>query len=228
MPNPLGNPVRISLLVIILGSTLGVLGRAIVVPKSEKTDLRATFSFPPTVPLAGWRSLESRPLQPETETELPPGQRYLYRNPATTLDVETRVMAADDDVRRFLLVYTPIRGSNINLVIKHQPNIGFYGVLAHEGRAYLSACINRQGGSTVTEQQFMRNRYVHDLQVNRVLPWLLGRETLIDRRCLWTLMSMPLSMGAESNSIASEKALKALETAWFSWYQWWQPKFLKS
>ncbi len=116
-----------------------------MVPKSEKTDLRATFSFPPTVPLAGWRSLESSPLQPETENELPPGQRYPYHNPATTLDVETRVMTADDDVRRFLLVYTPIRGSNINLIIKHQPTIGFYGVLAHEGRAYLSACINRQG-----------------------------------------------------------------------------------
>ncbi len=74
----------------------------------------------------------------------------------------------------------------------------------------------------------MQNRYVHALQVNRLLPWLLGRETLVDRRCLWTLMSMPLPMGAKSNSIASEKVFKALETAWFSWYQWWQPKFLKS
>jgi cyanosortase A-associated protein len=219
-------PVRFSLLVVLLGSVLCVLGRAIVAPKVEEKSV-VTYPFPPTVPLTGWRFLKSTPLQPDINTNLPAGQRYQYHNGTTSLAVETRVMGGDDNISRFLNTYTSIAGASVNLRLKTQPDVGYYGVLAHGGRAYLSACINRHGNSTVTEQQFRQNRHIYDLEVGRVLPWLLGQETLIDRRCLWTLMFTPLSTDAKSDPIASEKAFKTLETAWFSWYQWWQPNFLK-
>jgi len=103
--------------------------------------------------------------------------------------------------------------------------VGYYGVLTHEGKAYLSACINPRGESTVTEQQFRQSLYATDLQVGRILPWISGREPLLDRRCLWTLMSTPLPSGKNTDSTASEAAYKTLEAAWFNWFRWWQPKF---
>jgi cyanosortase A-associated protein len=220
-------PVRLSLLVMVLGGVLGVLGRAIVVPKVEEKSIAKSYPLPPTVPLSGWQFSTSTPLRPDTSSNLPAGQRYQYRNGTTSLAVEARVMGGDDNISRFLNTYTPIGGASVNLKLKTQPDGGFYGVLAHGGQAYLSACINRHGNSTVTEQQFRQNRHIYDLEVGRVLPWLLGQETLIDRRCLWTLMVTPLSTEAKPDPITSEKAFKTLETAWFSWYQWWQPNFLK-
>ncbi|UBF28757.1 cyanoexosortase A system-associated protein [Kovacikia minuta CCNUW1] len=220
-------PVRLSLLVGVLGSVVGIWGWTIAAPKTGKVAQNNAYPFPAIVPLTTWQLLKTTPLPPNPSTNLSPGQRYQYRNTQTSLEVEARVMGGDDNISRFLETYTAIGADKVNLVIKNQPQVGFYGVLTHNGRAYLTACINHQGGSTVTEQQFRQNPQNYHLQVNRVLPWLLGRETLIDRRCLWTLMSTPMPTTAKVETIASAETFKTLETAWFSWYEWWQPNFLK-
>jgi cyanosortase A-associated protein len=54
------------------------------------------------------------------------------------------------------------------------------------------------------------------------MPILLGQEALLDKRCLWVYLSIPL------RNSSPEEAYKTLEQAWFSWYQWWQPRFPKS
>jgi cyanosortase A-associated protein len=42
-------------------------------------------------------------------------------------------------------------------------------------------------------QQFLKNQVTYDLQIGRLMPWLLGEETLRDRRCLWAHLSTPLN-----------------------------------
>jgi cyanosortase A-associated protein len=130
-------------------------------------------------------------------------------------------------------VYTPIRTANADLQIKYQPGIGHYGVLTHKdaktqtSRAYLSACINPQGESTATEQQFTHN-LSKGWQPSQVGSWILGQKSLIDRRCLWTLMSVPVqtdSKAAPATARSTEQAYKTLETAWVSWYQWWRENY---
>lgn len=219
MVNTVWQPARMTLLVLSFGSALFVLGRAIVAPRAAET--QPSYSLPATAPLTAWQAISSATLQPIPEAIA--GQEYQYRRSDQLLKVELRYMTGDGDVNRFLFVHTPIRQDNNRLVLKHQPKIGFYGVLPHQGRAYLSACISPRGESTVTAQQFVQNLRTHDLTPTRVLPWLAGQQPLLDRRCLWTLMSVPLD--AKADAAMLDNTYKTLETAWFSWYRWWQPNF---
>jgi len=213
---------RIGLLAVTLAGALLVLGKAIATPKDSNA-AKNPYQLPSAVPLSGWQASGSSNLQKAKGD--PTGQNYTYTQGQNSVEVRLLYMKEDGNVSRFLFVYSPVRAANANLQMRYQPGVGYYGVLSHEGKAYLSACIAPRGESTVTEQQFRENLYAHDLQVGRILPWISGQEPLLDRRCLWTLMSTPLPSGKGSDPQASETAYKALESAWFSWFQWWQPKF---
>ncbi|XHX81113.1 MAG: cyanoexosortase A system-associated protein [Stenomitos frigidus ULC029] len=215
----LWQPLRLSILVLTCSGALYVMGKAALTPKAANT--QPSYSLPVSVPLPQWQPLPSKPL--ETIAESIASREYPYRRNAQSLTVALRYMVGDGDVNRFLFVFTPIRQANTRLVMKYQPGIGFYGVLPHQERAYLSACISPRGESTVTAQQFVQNHRTHDLTFDRLLPWLLGRQPLLDRRCLWTLMSVPLT--AKAGSAELDTAYKTLENAWFDWYRWWRPNF---
>jgi cyanosortase A-associated protein len=206
----------------VLGSTVWVLGRAIAVPKSEAI-LEPTNPLSATISLRGWELQNSSLLS--QDADLPPGRQYQYRQQATRLDVQARLMISDGNISRLLFVHTPIKSANAGLQMRHRTGVGYYAVLAHQDRLYLSACVNSRGESTVTEPQFMQNRYKYDLQVGRVLPWILGQEPLLDQRCLWTLMSTPLPANTKTDRVAAEKALKTLENAWYSWHREWELNF---
>jgi len=210
--------VRLGLLAVGMGTTLLVLIRAIAVPKPAVT----VYQFPPAVALAGWDSISVQPLP--GEKELPPGQQYQYRQADRVVTVAVRVMPGDGNISRFLRVYTPIQGGNTGLQPRYQAGVGHYGILADKGTAYLTACINPSGETSVTPQQFMQNRYA-GVTTARLLPWLLGQQSLTDQRCLWTLMSTPLDQADKKGAIAPENTFKTLESVWFSWYEWWQPNF---
>jgi cyanosortase A-associated protein len=177
-----------------------------------------------SVPIQGWDLIASEPVTSNEEAKF--GRRYQYQQGKTKLQADQFYMQSDGNVSRYLFVHTPIRTANATMKVKFQPGVGHYGLVAHGGKAYLSACVNPRGLSTVTESQFTQNRYASDLQISRIIPWLLGRESLIDYRCLWTLMSLPVKDGSQSGTaISDEKAYQALESAWFSWHQWWQANF---
>ncbi|MBW4472922.1 MAG: cyanoexosortase A system-associated protein [Stenomitos rutilans HA7619-LM2] len=218
MTNSFWQSTRMVLLVLTFGSAIVVLSKAIVTPKAVIP--QPTSRLPATVPSADWQSVASVTLPPIPEAIA--GQQYEYRRQQQSLTVQMRYMTEDGDVNRFLFAYTPIRQDNKRLVLKYQPQIGFYGVLPYQKRAYLSACISPRGESTVTAQQFVQNLRAHNLIPGRILPWLSGQQSLLDRRCLWTLMSVPLTA---ADSIALDNAYETLEDFWISWYRWWQPNF---
>jgi cyanosortase A-associated protein len=212
---------RITFLIAIFGSVFFVLGKSILAPSVTKYATAALFVFPANVPLEGWQPLASRPTS-ESNSELLQAiaqKHYRYDRDGLVLDIEMRYFTGSDgDVRGFLRHYTSLVSSPI---LRQQEKIGFYGLVADRQRAYLSACINPRGGSTVTDRQFKQNRYRYDVQLNRLLPWLLGEEPLRDNRCLWAHLSVPL----EKNS--PETAYQVLEDVWFSWYEWWHIRFPK-
>jgi len=123
------------------------------------------------------------------------------------------------DVNSSLSSYSSLQVDSSNRELKHQPEIGFYEMFSHQGRAYLSACVSPYGNSTVTERQFALNLYERGLNVNRLLPWMLGQAPLLDRRNLWILMSISQPPGTGGTSI---KTYATLENVWFSWYRWLQ------
>ncbi len=101
----------------------------------------------------------------------------------------------------------------------HVKGIGFYTLFLDQDRAYLSTCINSRGGSTITSEQFLHNRYIYDFKYSLLLSWLQGKESPRDLRCLWTHLSTPV------NDLEPEVAYRILKTAWLDLYHWWQPRF---
>ncbi|MEH2160640.1 MAG: cyanoexosortase A system-associated protein [Nostoc sp.] len=100
--------------------------------------------------------------------------------------------------------------------IKYVKGIGYYLLYSDSKQAYLTACINPRGGSTVTSAQFMQNRYTYDLTWSRIVPWIFGKEVLRDNRCIWTQLSVPL------NQVADSKVYSILESLWADNYLSWQ------
>ena len=209
---------RIPLLALTFSSVLLVLGKVILLPSAEKRTL-TSFVFPEAVPLPQWQLKASSPLPEPTEEhpELIAQKHYQYVQNDLPLNIEMRYLT-DGNLRQLMRKYTSISSS---AVVRQHQGVGYYGLLVDRQRAYLSACINPQGGSTFTPQQFNQNRYLYDQRWQRILPWLLSQQSLPDQRCLWAHLSIPVQ-----NS-TPEAAYKKLENAWFSWHQWWQPHFPK-
>ncbi len=219
-PTPMPQLWRLGLLAVLLTASVGLLGRAIATPKgSGPSKASSAVTFPPSVSLPIGQFSQTIAVRSEGGAVV--GQQYQYQHRGQTITAEVREEWGDGNVSRFLFVHTPIRTANATMQIRFQPGLGYYGVLTHAGQAYLSACVNSRGNSTVTEQQFTQNHYQQDLDVGRLLPWLLGQKSLVDGRCLWTLMSTPLDQAT-----SPEAAYEALAVAWSPWTQWWKSNFL--
>lgn len=236
MLNSQWRSIRIGLLATTFVGTAFVWVQVAAMPKLDRQAASKTSEniLPSSVPIEGWQFLNSEPINLSQESkqkaneektgEFKVGRRYHYQQGNLALQADQIYTQSDGNVSRYLFVRSPIRTANANMKVKFQPGVGHYGLVAHNGKAYLSACVNPRGTSTVTESQFTQNRYANDLQISRIFPWLLGQESLIDYRCLWTLMSVPFK--DESGSFTpDEKTAQSLETAWFSWHQWWQAHF---
>lgn len=212
-------PGRISLLAVTLGGVFFVAGKIIFYPPTGN-NLATKFDFPPEVPLADWKLLESAPLKITNNSEFKAARKYKYQKNSVALEIEMGY-AVDTigDVEGMMKGNTVLKSSPGKLALASTQGAGFHGILQQQNRLYLSSCINPRGGATVTSQQFRYNRNTSDWQPNRILFWLLGRGNIQDKRCLWTQMSVPL------DKTTPEDANKILENAWVSWYGWWQPRF---
>lgn len=230
MPNKLAQA-RLPLLAVLFVASAAVFMRAIATPKppkgSEEKPLIST-DLPASVPLTNWQQTGNKILKsnaPNKSNQVT-GRSYEYRQGNKTLRVDVRPQYGDSNIGRLLAVASEVEAGNAKLQPKYQAGLGNYGVLAHNGRLYLTACINSRGESTLTNQQFQKNQYSYDLQPSRILPWVLGQKTSVfDERCLWTLMSVPLPPNAEANLPQVKEAYQSLESAWEPIQQWWQANF---
>lgn len=186
------------------------------------------FSFPSVVPLPGWQLLNSRPLaKPITSRTssyeaLLASQEYLYKRDGYRLQIKMGyVVGTLGRLHDYLRDYTSVQllGDRLLQNLRQQKGVGFYSLFVYQGRSHLTACINPRGGSTVTRGQFLVNRYIYDVQWGSLLAWLLGKQSLPDRRCLWVDLSIPL------NQASAETTYPVLEQAWWSYHQWWSSRF---
>ena len=183
------------------------------------------YIFPESVTLSKWKLSFTQPVKPHLVVnpseyitgDFIAGKHYRYRRDEKLLDIEMRYFAdTNGDLKSFITSQT----GKLSSVLK-KSEAGFYSLYAHEDKAYLSACINPRGISTVTSDRFNRNLMIHDTRLENILPWLLGRSEFRDKRCLWAHLSMPLD-----GNIADED-YKTLETVWFDWHHWWRSHYPK-
>ncbi|MBE9062335.1 cyanoexosortase A system-associated protein [cf. Phormidesmis sp. LEGE 11477] len=91
---------------------------------------------------------------------------------------------------------------------------GSYRYISQLGVDSLQALIDARGGSVVTHEQFMRNRYRYFLRPRSMLRWLTGKESIVgDHDCLLTELSI------ETTSALSRPLL---DSAWQDVSQWGQ------
>lgn len=206
--------IRLTLLFLTFSSSLLLLGKVIWFPVSNKSDI-TSFVFPEKIPLPQWQQVSSISLPQSTakNIEVTAQKSYRYTQNHLPIDIEMRYVKSGD-VPWLIKTFRSISTSGI--VRQHQ-EIGFYGLGIDKQQAYLSACINPQGDSTFTSEQFNQNLY--KLNSKNILSWLQGERNLKDKRCLWTHLTVNL----ENSS--PETAYQILENAWFSWYRWWKPQF---
>lgn len=203
-------------------ASIVVLGKSLAYPVVQSSSV-SKFAFPKSIPLSRSQFVSSDAVNPYLVR--PPayiagdfiaGKRYRYLYGEKYLDIEMRYLNnTNGDLKSFINSQT----GKLLPTLKDSDR-GFYSIYSDENKAYLSACINSRGGSTVTNDQFNRDRLIYDVRLNRILPWLLGQAELKDRRCLWAHLSIPL----ESKAF-QEKTYQTLKIAWFDWYDWWQSNF---
>lgn len=212
--------IRIQFLALIFTTGMLVAGKSVLFPPDQQK--ANTFVFPEEVPLAEWQTSVATPVQSLTQQnpDLLAQKHYRYVKNGLSLDIEMRYLQNFyyADISEYIKRNLGIKSSNI---VRQRKEVGYYGLGIDKQKAYLSTCINPRGGSTFTHTQFRDNRFSQDISLNRIIPILIGQEPLLDKRCLWVHLSIPLQ-----NS-SPEEAYQVLEKAWFSWYQWWQPRFPK-
>ncbi|OKH22812.1 hypothetical protein NIES593_11875 [Hydrococcus rivularis NIES-593] len=215
-------PIRIVAIALTLGGVVGVLAKAILFPHAENERQLGTFDFPATVPIPQWQLVSAKLLTATKPSQSDFGKRYQYSQNQKRVEIEARYEHyTDGNIGRLLVVYTPIEPATVVPTVKYREDIGYYSLFEYKEKAYLSACLNPVGQSTVTEQQFVQNKYSYGWSPQRTIGWILGRDDLLDGRCLWTLLSTPV---ASDSGSTSQQAYQNLETVWFSWHRWWKSK----
>jgi cyanosortase A-associated protein len=205
-------PIRLLLLVATCGGVFWGFGQSIFSPQSTEQE-QLSFVLPSDVPLPGWQLLDSRAVVN------PSGRIYQYRRNNLQVKLEVYYVTDAEANQDLFRQYSPSSLlANVPTLVQHNQQ-GFYSLSVEQSRAYLRTCINPRGESTITYDQFVRNRYLDDLKFSRLLPWLLGQVSLRDHRCLWTHLSIPVK--GES----PQPAYRNLEKVWTPWHKWWQEQF---
>lgn len=206
---------RVSLLALTFGGVILVLGKSVFGTASEKRLTAKAFEFPTNVPLPSWQSLGSQPLME------PLGRNYQYRQGDLKLIIEMRYVESSFENEALFRKYNPsvLSPGELTPTIRYHRAIGAYSLSLNEQRAYLRACINPRADSAITYTQLIQNRYKTDLRFSRLLPWLMDQESLLDNRCLWTHLSLPIK------DSSPEQAYQTLESTWLPWYEWWHSRF---
>ncbi len=222
---------RQSLLLTLCIGSIGVLGNALITsPKLKDLEEPAAFNFPPNVPLPDTRMLASKPLAAQSLPNgmVGAGSTYRYEYNSRPIDIEIRYItngvANRPTMDAMLPIFTKIPVTLLQpSSMREQPGLGFYSLFTDKKTAYFGTCINPRGITTVTGDQFHANSnpnpFTGNIPFERVVPWLMGRQTFRDSRCLWTVLSMPI------DAAAPDDTMKTLQTVGINWARWWQGNF---
>lgn len=190
------------------------------------------FNFPSEIPLKGWQKVKTIPAKnldnPDTDKPYEQTlamQKYYYKQDKKQLEITMSYVVgtlgkAKTEIPLQQQYTRNLSPSQISPEWTKK-NALQYAILDYKGKSHLIACINSRGGSTVTSNEFTAKRKQYDLQLSRFLPWLMGEESLLDRRCLWAKLSLPI----QNNS--PKELHQLLESTWFNWYDWWSDNFPK-
>lgn len=206
--------IQLAILGIALIATTTILIKGLFFPSDSTQTNEEKIDFPKRVALDNWQFLNSDSVA-DTEN----AQNWQYKQKNKQLQINTYyIYSSEGNVNRFLQIYQDIPPATLDFNIRYKDNLGFYAFFIYEDQPQIASCINPYGETTVTSQQFAQNVSQNGLQLQRILPWLFGQQDLINRSCLFTVITL------NSHDIVEDEQLTLdhyadLEQAWFSWYE---------
>lgn len=210
-------------LAVVWGVTVLVWGVAIATFQPQIPQV-APYPFPQVIPLADWAFADSQPIMPDQTPdsldipgEVVSGQRYHYHQGDAHLHIEMRYLAQTNGDLKALIKH---QTGSLGTVLQSVEGVGEFSLFTQSAASQLDACINPRGTSTVTSDQFKRNRTLYDWQSGRFLGWILGQAPLHDNRCLWTRLTLSAAEAQKEGDLTQN-----LERVWLDWYPWWQRPF---
>ncbi|WP_413171770.1 cyanoexosortase A system-associated protein [Anabaena azotica] len=212
---------------LLIATWLGIILTAFYLIASKKPI--SAGIFPDTIAMNSWQQVKVKSLSkykyknPTTDKLeiVESGKDYSYFKNGHKLAVQMRYVVntrGQSNPFVYHLSQNLLKDSQNN--IKQLKEVGYYTLYNDSKQAYLTACINPRGGSTVTSSQFMKNRYKYDIISNRFLPWIAGQNLIRDDRCIWTQLSIPL------DGYVAHEIYTVLESIWNDNYATWQSLFL--
>lgn len=209
--------IRLGIFALLVTTTLGAWGYLLLRPPTNpEASLKSSF-YPASLTLPDWPLVQSRPLQ-EKKSQ---GHLYLFQGKARLISAQAWLKhQGDGSVNRYLMVYGVMPPATVNLKPRKQEGTGYHALIYFNETAYLTACLNAIGQSTVTEAQFMQNLNTYGWDLSRFFGWLLGQQNLRDNRCLWTLLATPLTNPKDETLV--RQTFEDLESFWSQWSSWWR------
>lgn len=212
---------------------LGTFGKLLVDSETGRKQVKE-FNFPSEIPLKNWQPIDSKVIKNETKTvtdkpyeQILAEKKYYYQKDDQKLEIKmTYVVGTLGKAKTKIPLqqqYTRnLTPEQISPEWTKKDNLQ-YAILDYQDKSYLISCINSRGGSSVTSDEFRKKRIQYDLKnIPHLFDWLIGGESLLDRRCLWAELSLPLN---KNNS--SKDNHKLLESTWFNLYDWGDDNFPK-
>lgn len=207
----------------------------------------ALLNFPEAIPLSSWQPVSNKAIaveSPETEEqneqhEIQGGNRYFYQDAETNLEIAMYYLTdTTGNTAKLLQQYEKISPETIeNQQIKETKD-GYYSLFEDSDRSYITGCLHSVGLTSVTNRQFSHSMAQKNISLQLLLnslagkekigkqhfvllrDWLLGEDTIRDRRCLWITVSTPNHKGG-----SLFEPSEILLPVWHSWVSWWQPRF---
>ncbi len=204
----------------------GLTVATIMTPQIGRREIEP-LQFPSQITLSDWNQQNNIPLvqNPETnfqQDRLRSGQQYHYQQQQDQVTVALRFSSPTVGRVEKYIKQTYKQGFEKAYQqgsTKYLSNFGHYRLFTNQDKAYLSTCLTPTGESTVEFSNYVNkaNRNVFDWQT--LIPRLLGKQSLRERRCLWVHLSTPL------NQDSPETSYRLLESVFQQGYSKWQSLF---
>lgn len=180
------------------------------------------FTFPQHLEIPDWRLISSHTIDhpPTKYDRVMSGRRYIYQHLNQKVAIDLRYLInTNGAVLNFHPGNLTTRSKRFIQTQQYQTAQGFYVLSIDPKQMNLDSCVNPHGSATVSSKQFWQHRYREDLQISRLLPWILGQTSLLDTRCIWIHVSI-----ARTNQSPTETH-ESLQQIWSSLVVQWQSHF---
>lgn len=173
--------------------------------------------LPSSLVLAHWNLIQKTEIKPEPQKQNR-GVIYHYQSqttPRQDLRLEIRAEPnTEGNVSRLVSLHQQIQPAVLDWKIETIPQEGTFAFYYYQKQLHLTACLDAQGDSTITEQQFRQKHLTFSHLFPRLFLWLMGKQSLSDSDGWWILLSLPIRETASSTQI--KQGVIQLINAWRS------------